>query len=428
MMPLGKITNESLMEIYLDFTIQIIENFDNPAWRHLKNAFITIHRKYCSRRTTSYCVCASFNTTDPDRMTGYTLLEDFLVTQAANQSSYNCITFALLTINLYRRHNLFKASLIHHHMASRKHGIRDSITLSVISDVIQCRASQFDASDSSSIVDSSIRRCVADVGQLLVFEKRLFEFKEDMAKVSYAKHAMLVNIESPKDVIRNKIGHHSEYIYRESEKIARSFNQLIKLRPDSMSLLVTYTYFNLLVLNLKSEAKRAKQKIQALLEENERNSRIKTSTPKPVKGLISVSLNPAQRGQITLADQYVLNMLRYKKEDLIGMNLSEILPDDLAARHDMYLKTFVEKTDSRVINKQRLRFFINSEKYMVPVILVVKFHFSTEFGIYVVGLVYEYMGMERFQLRSKLRYYMSYNQITGDIGYVCGNCSKYLGF
>lgn len=352
------------------------------------------------------------------------MLEELRVSNPKNRS----VAFALIYINLYRKHNLFKAALIHQQLLAQKNSLQDAISLSRVGEVIEERICSFNYSNSASPTSSSLKKSSVDVRDLLDFEKDFFKFKETMVKVCKVKDSLLSEVELPKGVSKSRIESHSAYIFDKSSSLSRKFDSLSLLKPSSVPLLVGYAWFNALVLNRKTESKKAIARIQAIREDKERHERIKSSKTEEVKGIIAISLDNNDRGRIKLADQYVLNMLHYGKDELLGKNLSETLPENLVKKHDQYLKNFGSKSESQVVNQKKLRFFVDSHNFLAPIVLEVKFHLSVRSGIDLVGLVYDYKRLERYQLKSKLRYYLTYNQNTGDIGYVCKNCSHYLGF
>lgn len=426
--PIETVTNETIREKLLNLHIQIIENFDNPSWTYLKVNLLTIHRINCSKRPERNCICQTFSTMEPTKLMGFSILETILEEQIKTIPKSKSIAFAELYISLYRRQNLFKASLIYQKLKNQRNNLQDSLSLMKIGQILEDRIKTFNVIKNDQFGKKSFEQKPINIKQLLDFEIEFFKIRENMVVVCLAKDALLNDLDTYGVNIIEKIDSHSALIYKKSMQIHGSFDYLIKLRPDSTALLVIYVIFNLHVLNIKAEAKRAALKIQSNREEVERNSRNRPSVSRSIKGLISINLCDASRGRIVLVDQYMLNMLGYRKDELIGKNLSEILPAHLASRHDQYLKAFGNTDHSQVVNHKRLRFFVNKDNFLVPVTLEVKFHFTLKTGIDVVGLVYEYMAMERYQIRSRLRYYLTYNQITGDIGYVCKNCSHYFGF
>lgn len=427
--PIETISNEIALARSLNFHLQLVDNFDEAAWSYYKHAFISFHKRRCRNDPRRNCICSNFNSTEPNRSMGYSLLEAVLEEKSREIPKNKDILFAQLYVSLFRRKNIFKASLIYQRLISGKNSLQYSVTLSKIGEIIQDHTVEYNKSRQASTTPGSVNsKSTTDIDKFLQFEKSFYKFQESMVVVCQIKETLLEEIEFPMEDPKGKIDLYSELIYQKSGQISNLFQYLNNLRPDSIPLLMVYIYYTLLVLNLKSEAKKASLKIRANREESERSLKTKYGYGKPMKGIISISMEATERGKITLVDQYVLTMLNYNREELVGKNLSEILPDHLTKRHDQFLESFGQSEDSSVINHRRLRFFVNRDGFLVPIILEVRFHFTVNSGIEMVGLIYEYMTMVRYQLKSKLRYYLTYNQATGDIGYVCKNCSFYLGF
>lgn len=229
--------------------------------------------------------------------------------------------------------------------------------------------------------------------------------------------------------IKPVLDYESALMYTKVQTIISEFDRLSKLKPDATRLYILYAYFTLLVLNHKDETKKLVYKIQAIKEDITKRDRVKTSDKTMPKGFIVISIEPYKVGLISQVDQYALNLLNYSREDIMGKPLSLILPEHLIDYHQQQLNKFIFKAESdNVIDKRRLRFYIDSSNALVPVYQIVKFSFDPVRGIDLVGLLYSFAHTERFEMRSKLRYFMTYNQATGDIGYVCKNSMAYLGF
>lgn len=392
----------------------------------MKTAMISVHRKACRLIATRQCVCKELRNQDPTKSQGYVIIEGIMSEMRAKNPKSNVLLRYLIVINLYRRHNLYQAALLHQLLTKRKQSLSGAIMLFKVGDTISERLA---LTQQSSYQNHCKPKRDISFSFLLHFERGFCALKENMIKVSLSKEAMMSEIEDSHADIKELVDKTSKFIFKQSEVIHKEFYSLIKIKRDSTQLLVLYYYFNSIVLNLKSEAKKTLYRLQSVKDDIARKLRIKSGSENAeLKGFISVSMEPGKVGEIKLVGQYALNMLNYTKDELMGKNLNYILPDYLIEKHSNFLQQYGKSTESKVINKKRLRFFIDKGGFLVLSMLEVKFHFTVENGIEMIGTLYEQKPLERYQQRNKLLYYFSYNQVTGDIGYVCKNCAHYLGF
>lgn len=303
-----------------------------------------------------------------------------------------------------------------------------------------------------------------NVGICLAFERRFEQMKQDMLTAAKLKIQLLNNLKnSPAEGLFQAVEGVSRRLAEYEINIRKTHDGLSKLQANSGKLTIIYAYFVLLVWNNRSEAKRMASKAQLLIQTSASESRSGSSqrskaiqratTMKkqnlinkkknasvtsvtgidkigdvPVKGFVSVSLEDENFGELQEVDQYCQNMLGYKRDELLGKQLEHLLPANLANSHPTYLKEFGTRPSSHVLDRKWVRFFVGKNSELVPVNLVVKFYLGLSRGASLVGCVEEFIHAKRSEYRSRLRYFMSFNSRTGDIGYVCKNSMKQLGF
>lgn len=420
-----KIESETLLLRVLNLTIQTIENFEDPSWHDRTWAVVTMHRNHCKRVDRRDCPCSKIDRTGPTRDLGYRMIEGVLEELKRSNPKSKTLVFYLLYVSLYKRDNLFKAAFLYQHLQGQKRSISESICLARIGLVLEerVRLTNIDKQDAGKSVKK-----MSEVGMVLRFEREFFKFRETMIQTATKKEAFLVELEIGKNDLKTKMDTLTAFIFKRQSSIAQQYALLNALKTGSLPLMILYAYFNLLIFNLKAEANKIINKIQAIKDEQERSNRIKYDTIAKIRGIISVSVQPASIGRIVLADRFMLGLLDYSKSELETQTLNNILPTNVAKIHDKLLLKFAERGVSQIINKKLLRFMIGKNGCLIPVILEAKLHFTAEGGIDMVGTVHSIRSTEKYQHKSSLRYYLSYNQATGDIGYVCKNCDFYLGF
>lgn len=423
--PLEKADGDAEIERLLVFQVSIVENFDNPNWHMWKSTFLSVHRKECKKYPLRSCPCKNLHE-EPTRLQGFKMIEAVLIDLRSKHQKSTVILRYLLYINLYRLQNLFQAALLHQFTMRQKHSLQEAITLFKLGEIIAERLEWSYENPHQSVIKD---RKILKVAELLDYENGFSMVKEKMIQLCLTKESMLNELEFVNSDVKEVVDKASRFIFKQSKMIRNQYNRLIHLKNTSPPLLILYCYFNSMVLNLKSEAKKTLMKLQNMKDEMARKQRIKSDSENhDMKGIVSISMEPGRCGDITLVDQYALNMLQYSKDELVGKNLNLILPEFLAKKHNNFLAHFGKSPESSVVNKKRLLFFIDKGGFLIPMILNVKLHFDQDKGIELVATLFEFKQLERYQPKNKLLYYLSYNQITGDVGYVCKNSAQYLGF
>lgn len=301
------------------------------------------------------------------------------------------------------------------------------------------------------------------VGIALAFERRFEEMKEQMQLAVKLKTELISVLKStPAEAVLQKAEALSRRLAELEVIIKNSHEGLSKLQPSASKLTILFAYFVLLVWNDRSQAKRLASKAQLLFQSGASESRsgssqrskaiLRATTMKkqqlkhkqnsaahtisdidkvgdvPLKGFVAISLEEEAFGEIQEIDQYCQNMLGLSREQLLNKQLSTVLPADVATQHNTYLREFGKRPTSHVIDRKWVRFFVGKDASLIPVNLTVKFYLGLNRGAYLVGSVEEYVHAKRSDYRSRLRYFLSFNCRTGDIGYVCKNSMKQLGF
>ena len=105
--------------------------------------------------------------------------------------------------------------------------------------------------------------------------------------------------------------------------------------------------------------------------------------------LIAVSGNLKSMGIVKSVTNDITRILDYSKGDLVGHNISRIMPKVFADAHDQVMERYFESAQPRIINTEKLVYPINKSGYLVPCTLMVKILPRLTHGIVVLGFLRE---------------------------------------
>lgn len=92
-------------------------------------------------------------------------------------------------------------------------------------------------------------------------------------------------------------------------------------------------------------------------------------------------------GVIEFANQEVHSMFGYRPDQLIGKDISAIMPESIGCVHRKLMMRFFDKGDSPIINKFRELFVRDADGYLVPVVIYPKVLPSLTRGLKFIGAV-----------------------------------------
>jgi len=103
--------------------------------------------------------------------------------------------------------------------------------------------------------------------------------------------------------------------------------------------------------------------------------------------IITCSGNFHDVGIILNANTEVTRILKYQVNDLLGENISMVMPQILADIHDELMKNYFETSKPSSMNREMLVFPMMKSGYILPCSLLVKIFPNLEEGIKVVGFL-----------------------------------------
>ena len=105
--------------------------------------------------------------------------------------------------------------------------------------------------------------------------------------------------------------------------------------------------------------------------------------------IISCSGNYNSIGTVTNSNNEMMRILGYSKTDIVGQNISRIMPKIYADLHDGFLKSYFESGESKIIGIERFVLPQNKQGYLVPCTLMIKVLPNLDEGIQIVGFLKE---------------------------------------
>ncbi len=104
--------------------------------------------------------------------------------------------------------------------------------------------------------------------------------------------------------------------------------------------------------------------------------------------IITLSGNLNSMGIVTNSNNEISRILNYSKNEIVGQNISRIMPRYLANVHDGFMRNYFETSKARnVIGIERFVLPINKAGYLVPSTLMIKILPNLDEGIQVVGFL-----------------------------------------
>ena len=108
--------------------------------------------------------------------------------------------------------------------------------------------------------------------------------------------------------------------------------------------------------------------------------------------IITCSGNYNNLGTVTNINNEIVRILEWSKGDIIGQNITRIMPKIIADGHDGMMRRYFETSESVIIGKERIVFPVNKSGYLVPCSLMIKVLPTLDEGIRVVGFLKDLEG------------------------------------
>jgi PAS domain S-box-containing protein len=161
------------------------------------------------------------------------------------------------------------------------------------------------------------------------------------------------------------------------ELTASLYKKLNDLNPTHLRLLELYSSFLRDIVNDEIESPKILEKLafitknslakQALINGEEQKYSENSNTC-----VITSSGNLRSCGTITNCNGEITQILGFNKNDIIGQNVSKLMPKCYADVHDKFINNYFETAKDKIINMDRIVFPQNKQGYVVPCTLLIK--------------------------------------------------------
>jgi PAS domain S-box-containing protein len=134
-------------------------------------------------------------------------------------------------------------------------------------------------------------------------------------------------------------------------------------------------------------------------------------------------------GEVIQVNQEITRILEYQKSDIVGQNISFIMPKVFAEKHNSFMETYFETTKSRVLNMQRPVYPVNKNGYVVACQLFIKILPNLQKGIQIVGFLNEEQKESHkgdFKNQQE-HHYILFNQQNGIVQGISKSCYTSFG-
>jgi len=103
--------------------------------------------------------------------------------------------------------------------------------------------------------------------------------------------------------------------------------------------------------------------------------------------IITCSANIHSIGNVLDANSEIERILGYPHTEVVGRNISQIMPDCLGNIHDDLMKRYFQTSSPHIMGRERQIYAMNKSGYIVPCGLMVKVYPNLDEGIRVVGFL-----------------------------------------
>lgn len=155
--------------------------------------------------------------------------------------------------------------------------------------------------------------------------------------------------------------------------------------------------------------------------------------------IVILSANVKKVGTVMHCNEEVENLLGYTRKELIGKNVTEIIPPALGKGHDFLINRYFETAKPHVIEIKRRSFALGKDGYMKTVELLVKIYPYLNRNILFVGFIQmspkfdemnpvkmDYERMDQHYIMTDMDGYIS--NISEGLKYEIGLYSKFFNY
>jgi PAS domain S-box-containing protein len=171
----------------------------------------------------------------------------------------------------------------------------------------------------------------------------------------------------------------AESISQEVTLTQENYVKMLKLNPGSAHVLRLYAQFLIEFLNDRKAGQELQERADDLevgtKDEEERGNGEEAVEFDPFSSdnmIITISGDPENIGVILQANEKALNILGYRRSELVHRNISLIVPMPFSVYHDEFMHRFLSTGVSKIVEKTRKVIMKRYNGYLMPIMLAVK--------------------------------------------------------
>jgi len=275
-----------------------------------------------------------------------------------------------------------------------------------------------------------------DVNIIVHFQNKFVTFQSVIEK------AVELHLDFWRELLENnpdiqKLQGLGSHITHSVEETSDQFKKLNEINPNHIKMLQIYGNFLKDIVNDDVEGQRILEKAEYVDKSamvNKQfidNDRLKYGENSNTC-IITCSGNFNSMGLITNVNNEINRILNFSKTDLIGQNISRIMPKVIADLHDGFMRNYFETSEAKVIGIERIVFPVNKNGYIVPCTLMIKVLPNLDEGIRLVGFLKDIekdSGLLKnadFDSEEQV-HYLIYSGDTGAIHGITPSCRREFG-
>ena len=221
------------------------------------------------------------------------------------------------------------------------------------------------------------------------------------------------------------------------EQTSGEFKKLNDINPNHIKMLQIYGNYLKDIVNDEVEGQRTLEKAEyvdkssAVNKQFIDNDHLKYGENSSTC-ILTVSGNLGSLGTIKNVNNEITRILGFSKPDLIGQNISRIIPKVIGDLHDGFMRNYFETSDPKVIGHERLVFPLNKDGYIVPCSLMIKVLPNLDEGIRLVGFLKDVDKDGTFAKGGDMEtdekvHHIMYSGDTGAIHGITHSCKREFG-
>eukprot|EP00331_Platyophrya_macrostoma_P019490 CAMPEP_0176470080 /NCGR_PEP_ID=MMETSP0127-20121128/40245_1 /TAXON_ID=938130 /ORGANISM="Platyophrya macrostoma, Strain WH" /LENGTH=784 /DNA_ID=CAMNT_0017864311 /DNA_START=1009 /DNA_END=3359 /DNA_ORIENTATION=- len=230
-----------------------------------------------------------------------------------------------------------------------------------------------------------------DVNIIVHFQNKFVLFQNFIEKaVNYHLDFWRELLEDSPDI--QKLQNLGSKITNQVEVTRTQFKVLNEMNPNHIKCLQIYGNFLKDIVNDDQEGQRILEKAE-YVDKNAMMSKQFVDNDRLKYGensntcIITVSGNYNEMGIIKNCNNEIKRIFGITKSDIIGQNITEIIPKVIANIHDNFMHNYFETSDPKVIGIERIVFPITKAGYIIPCSLMIKILPNLDDGVKLVGFL-----------------------------------------